>query len=269
MSNLAIYNENSQSLGTVAFIKNTSSQTLIRNITDSYEITKNISMFITVTTNRLGIKEALHNLDKADITEMLLTKYKSISFDEIYYAFKMERYGDLGDRIHHFQLFNTEYISQVLDKYIVWKRKMKIEHNISEQKKEVVVSEEEKQYWINKGVTECLEYFEENSSVMDGKLYVYDIFYDMGYLPTDLAYKNKIKKDAIDVIEFEQKSKRPSSVDEKKEIAFILADILKPKSGILIGKCKELVLLEFLRKLYWDSEKVMELKEKFEIRQAK
>lgn len=126
------------------------------------------------------------------------------------------------------------------------------------------ISEEEKQFWINKGVTECLEYFENNGSIMNGKLYVYDILYDMGYLPTDLAYKKKIKQDAIDVIEFEQKSKRPSSLDEKKEIAFILDDILKPKSGILISKCKELVLLEFLRKLYWDSEKVMELKEKFE-----
>ena len=159
MSTVAIYNEDNLSLGAVAFIKSTYGQMPIRNISDSYEVTKNITHFITATSNRLGIKEALNNLDKADITEMLLTKYKSLSFDEIYYAFKMERYGDLGERIQHFQLFNAEYVSQVLDKYVAWKRKIKMEHNISEAKKQPTATEKEKQYWINRGVTECIEYY--------------------------------------------------------------------------------------------------------------
>lgn len=265
MSGIAIYKEENQSLSEVAFIKNTSSQIKIREA-DGYELNKAFSHFLIDITNRLGIKDAVSSRDKAEMLELILTKYKNLSFDEIKYAFKMERFGNLGERIEHYQLFNSEFISKILDKYVDWKRKIKLEHNISEINKPKTVTEAEKQYWINRGVTECLDYYEMNESIMDGKLYVYDIFYDLGYLPTDIAYKTKIKKDALEVIEFEQASIKPTTVAERTQIANILEDIKKPKSGIVISKCKELVLLEFFRKIFKDQDQLEKIRKEFVVK---
>lgn len=262
MSEIAVYKEENQSLSEIAFVKNITSQVKIREA-DGYELNKAFSHFLVEITNRLGIKDAVNSYDKSDMLELILTKYKNLSFDEVKYAFKMERFGNLGERIEHYQLFNAEFVSKVLDKYVEWKRKIKQEHNISELKKPQTATEREKQYWINRGVTECIDFYEENTSLMDGKLYVYDVFYDLGYLPTDVEYKNKIKKDAIEVIEFEQSSKKPTTLNERTQIAEILADIQKPKSGILIGKCKELVLLEYFRKIFKNPEELEKIKNQF------
>lgn len=261
---LVVYDQKKTGLSEIAFLKDTFKQMKIRDI-DSYEFTKQLSLIIMQSSLHIGLKSDIPDFFKRDIKEMILMRFKNLSINQIEYAFKMERYGSLGDATEHYQEFNAKYVATILEKYTKWERTKKIEHNISEQKKEVVVSEKEKQYWINRGVTECLDHYEETGAIMNGKLYVYDILYDLDYLPKDLAYKKKIKADAIEVIQFEQKSRKASTVDEKKEISFILEDILKPKSGILVSKCKELVLLEFFRKLFHDAEKVLDLKDRFKV----
>lgn len=267
MSDIVIFNEDSQSLGEVSFIKNTASQLKIRNA-DSYALTKEISHFITHATNRLGIKEATSKLDKSDILELVLTKYKNLSFDEIYYAFKMERHGYLGERIQHFQLFNAEYVSSVLDKYVPWKRQKMFDHKISIQKaqEEKEISKEEKQYWINLAVMECFFYYEETMAIMDGKTHnVYEILYDLDYLPKDVAYKQKMYKSAVEVLQMEYSTKKASSRDEKKQIKQVLADIHKPKYNKAILKAKELVLMEFFRNTIKNPEKLKQFKETFKV----
>ncbi len=262
MGEIQIYKPENQSLDQIDFIKSTSKQLKLREA-DSYELSKAFVHFTTETTMRLGIKEAVSKIDKTDIMELLLTKYKNLSFGEFMYAFKMERYGNLGERTQHFQLFNAEYVSQVIDKYVTWKQEKKRKHNISNEEVKTTITEKEKQFWINKGVTECIEYYAENHTIMDGKIYIYDVLYDEGYRPTDTKYKLRVKQDAVEVIEFEQNSIKPKTLAEKKQISGILNDIRKPKSGILINKCKEIVLLEFFRKVFRDEEQLNSLKEKY------
>ena len=262
MSQIVIFNEEMQSLSEVSFVREAGKLTKIREA-NGYELSKEASRFITNTTNALGIKEATSSFNKQDIIELLITKYRNLTIDEVYYAFKMERYGNLGERIEHFQLFNAEYVSKVLDKWVNRKREVKRDHNILDQPKQKTATEKEKLYWINRGVTECIEYYEENGSVMDGKLYLYDVLYDLGYLPSDAEYKNKMYAQAVEVVKFETESLKPKSIKEKKELKSILDEISLPKSPKVILKAKELVLLEFFRNTFKDAEKVEELKSRF------
>lgn len=80
-----------------------------------------------------GINTGMDSLIKSDIANMLFTSFNELSIDEIYFAFQKERYGEYEERTKHFNLFNTEYVSEVLKKYIVWKRSKRIEHNITKE----------------------------------------------------------------------------------------------------------------------------------------
>ncbi|AGO48517.1 hypothetical protein Phi18:3_gp005 [Cellulophaga phage phi18:3] len=262
MGEIAIYKQENQTLGGVAFVTNTLSQLSIRNA-NAHELNKAFTHFVTELSLRLGIKESISNLDKIDVLELIMSKYKNLSFDEFMYAFKMERYGNLGERVEHYQLFNAEYVSKVLDKYVNWKRKIKMEHNIAKASKPNTATEREKQYWINRAVTELFDHYEENYAVLDGKIFIYDVFYDLGFLPTDVAYKKKIHKESIEVIEFEQNSKKPSTLAERNQIAEVLSEIRSPNSAKVKMKCKELVLLEFLRKIFKDPSEIEKLRKQF------
>lgn len=262
MSNLQIYVQDRQSLTEISFVKSVSSHLRMRDA-DGYELSKEIAHWFAHTSNSLGIKEEINSINKMDITEMLLSKYKALSVDELYYAFKMERYGNLGEKTQHFQLFNASYVSDVLEKYREWKRNIKVEHNISQSETKPTTTDQEKTYWINRAVNDCLDYFETHRELEDGKFYVYDILYEDGFLPTDVEYKKRIKNDAIELIDFELKNKKPVDLSEKKKIRDMFENLYSKNNPLVVLKCKELALAEFLRKATLDHGALQELRDKY------
>ena len=271
MSDIVIFQEKKQHLSEIPFIKYSLTQSKIREIKDSSELSRQITLWITATSNICGIKEAISDFNKKDIVSMILTKYKSLSIDELYYAFKMERYGNLVSKIKdmpnitkHYQSFDCAYISTVFDKYRSWKQKQMIEHNIHK-KPEPMPSktETEKQYWINRGVSTCLDYFEKHRHIEIGKVFVYEILYDDGYLSKDPEYKRRMYSEAQEVLRFEYSDKRASSKQEKIEIKNTLAGIEQKANGKVISKAKELVLNSFFRELTADKEKLIQFRKRY------
>lgn len=265
---LIVYNENKTNLSSVAFLKDTFSQEKIRNI-DGYEFTKQIGILLSKIKVQMGIKHEISDIYKTDIKEMILSRFKNLSLNEVEFAFKLERYGEYKDknglesRTEHFHDFNTVYCSTVLGKYVDWKRKTKSTHNIHQKEGSMTMNEKEKQYWINKGVTSCLEYFEEHRFIEQGKVFVYEILYDDGYLPTDPEFKRKMYADAQEVMRLEYSDKKAKSRQEKIEIKNIISEIESKKNGKVITRAKELVLNKFFRDLTNDPKRLSEFKTKY------
>lgn len=69
-----------------------------------------------------------------DITNLIFGVYSDLTIEEIYKAFELERFGLYDEKTKHFQLFNSEYVSEILKKYKKWKHDMKMQHNITNQK---------------------------------------------------------------------------------------------------------------------------------------
>ena len=65
-----------------------------------------------------GIKSVIDDFTKKDIINMIFTRFKHFSTADIWKAFELERYGAYESKTDHFQLFDTNYISEVLKKYI-------------------------------------------------------------------------------------------------------------------------------------------------------
>ena len=84
MSNLQIYNENSVNLSPISFVNDIQNQLKIRDLdTDSLDFQNRIAVFFTKTVNFLGIKEAILDINKVDIFQMLIMKYKGLSLEEL------------------------------------------------------------------------------------------------------------------------------------------------------------------------------------------
>ena len=71
-----------------------------------------------------------------------------------------------------------------------------------------------------------------------------------------------VKEDAVLILRNEYKSKKATSVDEKREFKNILKEINLEKGGKIINKCRELALYDFFRKITKDSEMLNEFKSK-------
>lgn len=265
MSNLAIYKEESQSLGEISFVKNIPSQVKIMEITNKNEFSKQLGLIMVKIINHLGIKNPVSDFEKADVKEMILMRFKHLSLDEVEYAFKLERYGVFGEKTNHYQLFNAEYVSNILNKYVKFRQKVRFDKNlvVKKMKTEEEVSDQEKLRREKQAVNRSLAYFEEYREVDTTRIYVYDILFALGKMPTDIAYKNRVKEDAVLLLEREQKQKKPTSIDEKREFAQVLKSIQKGTSPQIIIKCKELELAKFFREL--KGKKLTEFKKEFEL----
>lgn len=80
-----------------------------------------------------GIKHSITDLDMADIKNLIFMYFKALSLADIYKAFELERFGMYDNKTDHFQLFNSEYVSQILKKYQKWKQIKKVELNITKE----------------------------------------------------------------------------------------------------------------------------------------
>lgn len=245
MSNIVIYEKNKLTLGEIAFVKDTATQVRVMDIDNSYEFIKQITVIFTTASIHLGIKDPISDITKDDLVELILSRFKTLSLNEIDYALKMERYGSLGDKTHHYQLFNAEYLATVLDKYISWKREIKRTHNISKQIDKVEISEEEKKHWENLAVVSAIENFQENGIIE--RVHVYDILFDLGYLPKDVDFKNKMLKSAKELLEMNLNSTIAKTRDERLELKESLNVIQNLKSNKVINQAKILIVQKFFR----------------------
>lgn len=262
MSNLTIYNPEASNLNEVAFVRETGLQTRIKDIS-GYEISKQFGILFTKLSVAGGIKGEISDFDKRDIKEMILRRFKNLSLNEIDYAFKLERCGDYGDRIEHYQLFNAEYVSKILDRYREWKRNVKLRHNISEVQKKPELSEKEKMYWRNRGVSTSLEIYQSEKKIPINYTYVYDILYE-DYLPKDAEYKRKKYESAKLLLQMEYSEKEATTREENKEIKNFLNSLEVKGNDKVKVRAKQLVLEEFYRNLLKDEKATNEFKEKYQ-----
>lgn len=267
MSNLVLYKAERQGLSGVGFVKDTQTQIKIRDINNSYELGRQLMIILMEAYDRLGIKGSIHTEDAKDIKDLILSNFKGMSLDEIAYAFKLERHGLTWEKTQHFQLFNAEYVGAVLKKYGEWKQKVRVEHNISNQPKELTFSESEKQRLTSNAIRKCLDAFLDTLTIPKDYVFVYDELASQGFLNQSKEFKKEIYNDAIELLETELTEKKASSKDEHTEIRHILENLREPKQPQVILKCKELSITSFFRLLRADEKKLKEFQEQYQIKE--
>lgn len=128
---------------------------------------------------------------------MIQTMFKSLSLEEIDYAFKLERYGVYEYKTEHYQLFNAEYVSTVLNKYKKWVRNVRVNNNLPLSNKKIAIpeiSEAKKLEIVMCGLEDSFHNFKETQTIKPGRIYLYDFLYEKGLMSKDVTHQTAVLK---------------------------------------------------------------------------
>lgn len=224
----------------------------IKNLDDN-ELRQGLSLLFTRIPNLLGIKDPINAINKADIKEMILMRFKGLSLEEIDYAFKLERYGVYESKTEHFQLFNAEYVGAVLNKFQKWMQKTRLNHNIPISKKASTneLSEEEKEIIAINGIVNCFENFKATGDIEYGRTYIYDFLYPKRVFP---KHTKKFKKG------IRRKAQRNlyNTKEHDRKILKVLRGIQQGEDKIAT-ECKRIILKTLFTKLVKLNKSITEL----------
>ena len=195
----------------------------------------------------LGVGDKSDTNHQVVAIKYLAENYGQYSVGEIEYAFTLAIGGKL--EIELFQQLNVLVIGKVMAAFEKYKRDRLRIYNLKKNAQEpITMTKDEKQFYINQAVNKQIDYFLEYRAIDESRIFVYDIFDNLGLMPTDLAYKNSVKKDAIEILKKEYTNKKASHKEEYSQIKRVLKKLEIGDSELIKLKCKELALLDFLRK---------------------
>tara|TARA_B100002049_G_scaffold42555_1_gene29031 strand:- start:20570 stop:21307 length:738 start_codon:yes stop_codon:yes gene_type:complete len=214
-----------------------------------------LGMVFVKAANLTGLKDPISDINKQDIKEMILVRFKNISIEEIDYAFKLERYGVYGERIQHFQLFNAEYVSKVLDQYKKWLLKTRQDNNISISKPVTnqlpELTESQKREIILNGLRAAHQEYQDTQSIAPGRIYLYDFLDEHGIMPTDLKVKERVKA----LAEKRLLERQKAALTQVERALYDITVNGKPSKKVVLA-CKE-ISLERLFKEYKNVDQII------------
>lgn len=114
-----------------SFLLNVPKMPKIKDICISKEYEVMIGVIFTDAAALGGVTTQLDKVTATDLKRLVETKYRTLSIFEIHKAFENERYNVYDTITKHYNYFNSTYVSQVLDKYILWKREKMTDYKIS------------------------------------------------------------------------------------------------------------------------------------------
>lgn len=198
-----------------------------------------------------GIKFEISEPDKKDIHRMILMVYSDLTLEEIYKAFELERYGLYGVKTEHYQQFNADYVSNVLQKFKKWRQEARMQHNISaDQKSEpkVELSEQEKRDLMDKAIIRSFDEYLANSEISIPCGHIFDELYERKMFPENTDYQKKYQIAKFQ-IEKELKSEKSPHRQERLKIKEAIESLGNTNNEKVLARAKMLVLKEYFDSL--------------------
>ena len=239
------------------FLKSTYGMVKIKEISNESAFKDLLGAVLVKISVLAGIKGEIDSFVKQDISKMILNSFKDISFEEIHKAFELERYGEYEHRTEHYQLFDSNYISQVLKKYKTWKMKAKLELNITTPKLEHKVSDFEKKKLREDLVKMIFDEITKTGFSSDA-WHLYSDLEVSGKLKTTKEEKSKLYKEQLKIYELEEKSLIRKKYDSmvSKTYLKLLVDKITSKNPVesVSNKCRSIIVSNYLQPFTIDYE---------------
>lgn len=194
-----------------------------------------------------GFKNEIDPFTKEEIAKYTALHCKSLSIEEIELAFENERFGLMGNKTEHYQLFSIDYYVQIINKYKKWKAETMIEKNI-EEPAVPIIQLSESNYNEEQRRKEMAEEAKQKG-VAEFSWIFYDKFLSEGKInPTD-EFKKKLYQEQLTAYEkelstgnfYKGNTLKQKLKDLKKEIEN------KEKNGYVIARCKSIIVSEYLK----------------------
>ena len=197
------------------------------------EVAPTFGLLFTRIAALVGVKGQIDPLQKQEIWNVVFSRFSGLSFQDIYKAFQMDRSGEFDTVTDHFQFFDVSYVSIVLNKYIEWKRKTQIEHNISisEKATEKMITEEEKEFRTRRWLISGFKEYRDTGALPVLAVPLYDALYTLGMLIPYYATYTYEKRATMLEAATERAKNQMSTTDNRKEYTLLKALYQTMKSG--------------------------------------
>lgn len=216
---------------------------------------------------KAAVLAGIKNLDPAnkfDITNSILSEYNDLTLEEIYKAFELERYGVYEERTEHFQLFNAQYVTDILKKYRIWKQNTKMQHNISPPQSLPEMTDSQKEEIATNAVIRVFDEYKESGTMPEPNAYIFDILYDRniikpGDTPERQSYYQRKYMQAAAEIKKEVNASAATSHIENRAIQEELQKIIEGSSDKVVVRSKKIILSEYFNKLIKNEQHIKDL----------
>jgi hypothetical protein len=219
-----------------------------------------IAGWCTQTATLMQVKNPIDYFIKQDIINMLTGYWSILSFEELIKAFELERFGAYKEKTEHYQLFDCNYISQVLKKYQQWKRDNKTELKIEPINEVKEITEIEKKQIMKDAVNKKYNEFLQSNDIEEPFNHIFKELIEIGKIkmPTaetpklEMYYQKKLE-DAKNQILREYGLKTSTDALERNKIKAITQAIINntdnqdAKAKIEV-RAKKLVLIDYFTK---------------------
>ncbi len=201
-----------------------------------------------------GIKNEIDSFTKQDISKMITTTYSDLALEEIYKAFELERYGVYEAKTEHFQMFDSNYISEILKKYKKWKLTEKNKLNFEVPTALITeISELEKVNLLKTATQSRYEEFLKNNFLAGKHDYIFDFLVEQNKIIVSNNPKNKewfevrlsiAKKILLETLS----TKKAKSKYDLQQIKRTISGIENNNSDRVLIKAKEIIIQEYFQK---------------------
>lgn len=208
-----------------------------------------------------GIKTVLTEMTKEDLQNLILSVYKHLTLDEIYKAFEMERFGLYEQKTEHFQLFDANYVSEILKKYVKWKQDFKDKHKITVETPPALpeYTESQKAEILNKGIVRQFEHYKTTNQIEIPFIHIFENLVQRGFIklsqgestPNLEKYYNEIRVKAAEEVQYDllrEKNSKNLPINDFQKLKQEYKKAQEGTSDLIDLKVKEIVLKQFFNK---------------------
>jgi hypothetical protein len=217
-----------------------------------------VGLMITKISALAGINNEIDMATKSDLLRYVKTRCKDITLEEIYKAFELERYNEYPTKSNHFQLFGTEYFSEVIKKYRVWKLENQTYYNISKNENNLKISaitESQKEEILINGIKRVFNEYKQLKTLSEPCVHIFDELLSRGLIlgavnpKFEKYYSDKSEQAKIELEKELEVQKSNSNFIQRKNIERDIEKILQGNSNKIIVKTKKIVLKEYFDNL--------------------
>lgn len=202
-----------------------------------------------------GLKTSTDIEITQDITNMIFNVYSDLSLEEIYKAFELERHFVYEEKTKHYQLFDTEYVGEILKKYKKWKQHTKVEHNISPTNKInslPEMTESQKKETMDNAIIRKFNEYLSSKIIEEPFVYIFDELYERKIIQNpspeepkiQMYFLRKLEEAKIQMVEELENSTSPIK-SERLNIKNQIEKIHKGNSELAEIRAKKIILIDF------------------------
>ena len=242
----------------VAFVKECYEFKKIRDRQHEPNFNNVVGLMVTKISALAGITNEIDMATKSDLLRFIKTRCGDITLEEIYKAFELERYNEYPEKSKHFQLFGTEYFSEVIKKYRVWKNELKIQKNINREENTPLlpsISDSQKEEILIKGIVRVFSEYKTTKILPEPNTHIFDELLSRGLIlgantpKLEKYYADKMEEAKQELKKELEADKSTANFIQRKTIAREIEQILQGSSNRIIVKTKKIVLKEYFDNL--------------------